>query len=125
MILTGGVLQRGHKVIDERLRNVFIRTADGLKDNEDWSYLFIDEANRLPAEAVERILEYVRKREIPCIMAYDPHILIDRDEKMADAERKIDDFSTLILEFTGNIRINRPVYSFLQSLSIRKRNLPE
>ena len=124
LILTGGVLQRGHKVIDERLRNVFIRTADGLKDNEDWSYLFIDEANRLPAEAVERILEYVRKREIPCIMAYDPHILIDRDEKMADAERKIDDFSTLILEFTGNIRINRPVYSFLQSLFHQKAKSP-
>jgi hypothetical protein len=61
-------------------------------------------------------MEYVGTRGIPCIMAYDPHVLTDADGRLAEAEKRILAYSSLLLEFTGNIRINRPMFSFLQNL---------
>ncbi|MBQ8329449.1 MAG: ATP-binding protein [Lachnospiraceae bacterium] len=120
LLLTGGTLQKGHKVIDERLRNVFIRTADCFAEGEEWDYLFLDEANRIPEAALRRIMDYVESLRIPCIMAYDPHVLTDAHGRLAEAEKRIIQYSTLLLEFTGNIRINRPMFSFLQNLFHRK-----
>ena len=116
LLLTGGNLQKGHKVLDERLKNVFIRTADCFAEGDEWDYLFLDEANRIPEDVMKRIIEYVWKRGIPCIMAYDPHVLTDTYGKLAEAEKRILRYNTLLLEFTGNIRINRPMFSFLQNL---------
>ena len=116
LILTGGIIQEGHRVIDERLRNVFIRSADGFTEVEDWNYLFVDEANRISPDVRDRIMGYIKARGIPCIMAHDPHTLMDKDGKLEEAEKEIEAVSSVLLEFTGNIRINRPVYSFLQRL---------
>lgn len=116
LLITGGTLQKGHKVLDERLKNVFIRTADSFTEGEKWDYLFLDEANRIPEEVFKQIMEYVQKMRIPGIMAYDPHVLTDAYGKLAEAEKRIIHYSTLLLEFTGNIRINRPIFSFLQNL---------
>ena len=116
LLITGGTLQKGHKVLDERLKNVFIRTADSFTEGEKWDYLFLDEANRIPEEVFKQIMEYVQKMRIHGIMAYDPHVLTDAYGKLAEAEKRIIHYSTLLLEFTGNIRINRPIFSFLQNL---------
>ena len=116
LLITGGTLQKGHKVLDERLKNVFIRTADSFTEGEKWDYLFLDEANRISEEVFKQIMEYVQKMRIPGIMAYDPHVLTDAYGKLAEAEKRIIHYSTLLLEFTGNIRINRPIFSFLQNL---------
>ena len=116
LLLTGGNLQKGHIVLDERLKNVFIRTADSFRENEEWDYLFLDEANRISEDGLKRIMEYVGSRGIPCIMAYDPHVLTDARGRLAEVEKRILCYSTLLLEFTGNIRINRPMFSFLQNL---------
>ncbi|MER2026444.1 MAG: hypothetical protein ABS874_04275, partial [Lachnospiraceae bacterium] len=83
---------------------------------EEWDYLFLDEANRISEAAFKRIMEYVQKLRIPSIMAYDPHVLTDTYGRLAEAEKRIIHYSTLLLEFTGNIRINRPIFSFLQNL---------
>ena len=77
LLITGGTLQKGHKVLDERLKNVFIRTADSFTEGEKWDYLFLDEANRISEEVFKQIMEYVQKMRIPGIMAYDPHVLTD------------------------------------------------
>ena len=116
LLLTGGNLQKGHIVLDERLKNVFIRTDDSFRENEEWDYLFLDEANRISEDGLKRIMEYVGSRGIPCIMAYDPHVLTDARGRLAEVEKRILCYSTLLLEFTGNIRINRPMFSFLQNL---------
>ena len=116
LLVTGGTLQKGHKVLDERLKNVFIRTADSFTEAEEWDYLFLDEANRISESAFKRIMEYVQNLRIPSIMAYDPHVLTDTYGRLAEAEKRITNHSTLLLEFTGNIRINRPIFSFLQNL---------
>ena len=69
---------------------------------------------------MDRIVSYVRTRKAPCIMTYDPHLLAGREETMMQAEKRINELSTLSLEFTGNIRINRPVFSFLKALFHQK-----
>ena len=116
LLLTGGNLQKGHKVLDERLKNVFIRNADSFTEEDEWDYLFLDEANRIPESVMKRIMVYAENRGIACIMAYDPHVLTDTYGKLAEAEKRIICYSSLLLEFTGNIRINRPMFSFLQNL---------
>ena len=116
LLLTGGNLQQGHIVLDERLKNVFIRTADSFTERENWDYLFLDEANRISEEVINGIMKYVSICGIPCIMAYDPHVLTDADGRLAEAEKRILAYCSPLLEFTGNIRINRPMFSFLQNL---------
>ena len=96
LILLGGNLQEGHRILDERLKKVWIRSADDFDTDEDWSYILVDEGNRISAGSEEQIAE-IRRR----IGALDP----------------------LTLEFTGNIRINRPIYAFLRALFNRKENV--
>ncbi len=120
LFLHGGKLQSGHKVIDDRLRNVEIFTADSFTGRAECAYLFVDEANRIPADAMDTIIRFVRSQKVPCIMAHDPHVLTGQEEVMVKAEERIRDLCTLSLEFTGNIRINRPVYSFMRELFFQK-----
>ena len=124
LFVHGGKLLKGHRVIDERLRNVDILSADQFEDASDYAYLLIDEANRISPDMMDSILSYVRSRKIPYIMAYDPHLLAGREEAMIEAEERIEDLSGLSLVFTGNIRINRPVYSFLRVLFQKKERPP-
>ena len=123
LLLHGGRLQSGHRIIDERLRNVDLREADCFDDTEDYTCLLADEANRIPADIMDRVVSYVRGHNVPCIMTYDPHLLAGRETTMMQAEERITDLSTQTLEFTGNIRINRPVFSFLKAL-FHQKNLP-
>ena len=116
LILQGGKLQKGHRLIDERLRNVFIRTADSSYGEESWDYVLVDETSRIDGDALDGILAYVRARRTPCVMAYDPHTLVDQTGPEAGESIKIREACGLYLEFTGNIRINRPVYAFMREL---------
>ena len=123
LLLHGGRLQSGHRIINERLHNVDLCEPARFDDSADYTCLLADEANRIPADLMDRVISYVRTRKVPCIMTYDPHILAGRENAMMQAERRIADLSTLTLEFTGNIRINRPVFSFLKAL-FHQKNLP-
>ncbi len=124
LFVHGGKLLKGHRIIDDRLRNVDILSADQFEGNSEYAYLLIDEANRISADVMDSILYYVKSQKIPYIMAYDPHLLTGREEAMIEAEERIEDLSELSLVFTGNIRINRPVYSFLRVLFQKKERSP-
>ena len=116
LLLIAGRMQEGHKVINERLRNVTICPAHEFAGTEECAYLLVDEANRIHDPVMDRIIAYISMKKVPCIMAYDPRQLPDLSEIAAEIDERIEDMSTLRLEFTGNIRINRPVYSFLRTL---------
>lgn len=115
-ILIAGKIQTGHRVINERLRNVEICTAEEFEGTPDYAYLLVDEANRIHEDVMDRIIAHIRKNKTPCIMAYDPQQLLVLEEGVEEAQERIQDLSTLSLAFTGNIRINRPIYSFLRAL---------
>lgn len=116
----GGKLQSGHRIINSRLKNVAVCAADTFDGTQECSYLLIDEANRISQDVMDNVIRYLRSEKVPCVMAYDPHHLIEQEGTMVKAEERIEDLSTLSLEFTGNIRINRPVYSFLRALFHQK-----
>ena len=124
LIVQSGRLQSGHLTINERLLRVLICTADNFRDDEDWDYLMIDEALRIRGSVMDRLIRYAKEKNIPCVMTYDPHFPVDSNEEMSVTKERIDGISGLILEFTGNIRINRPVYSFLRNLMNRKEKAP-
>ncbi len=117
-------LQSGHRMINERLLRVTICTAENFPADEEWDYLMIDEAVRIRGPVMDLIIKYAERKNIPCVMTYDPHFPVDSDEAMSEAKDRIDEISGLTLEFTGNIRINRPVYSFLRNLMNLKERAP-
>ena len=120
LLLHGLRLQHGHKVIDERLHNVEICTAEQMDTGKDCAFLLVDEANRIRKETLDRIFHYASSRKVPCIMAYDPYLLTGSEDAMMMTEEMITDYCPVLLEFTGNIRINRPVISFLRALFYAK-----
>ena len=117
-----GLLREGHLILNERLKNVEIRSGfDDLSEFSlsEYHVLLIDEADRLDRKVLEELLSRAAHLNTPVIMAYDPHHLLNEpwirnpEDHTEDLIRKM---STLTMEFTGNIRINRPVYNFLCTL---------
>lgn len=116
ILLIAGKMQAGHKIINERLRNVRICPAEEFDPRQECAYLLVDEANRVAETVMDRIIHAMTVHKTPCLMAYDPQQLLVPEEEMAKRQERIEDLSTLLLEFTGNIRVNRPIYSFLRAL---------
>ena len=122
LFLHTGLLRKGHFTIDERLKNVDIRAADeivGSPDLSEYSGLIIDEAAYLAPNKIRIFAEESKNAGIPLIVAYDPQQLLNElsdDAAGSGTTDYIRNSCTLFLAFTGNIRINRPVYSFLRTL---------
>lgn len=122
LFLHAGQLRKGHFILDRRLKNVDIRAAEELEESPDlseYSGLIIDEAAYLSPEKMRIFVNETKKARIPLIAAYDPlQLLNERTGDAAGSETAdlIQKSCTLFLAFTGNIRINRPVYSFLRTL---------
>ena len=126
LFLHGGELKEGHRLIDRRLHKVRIlsgtdpRVMAGLSgrtmDLSGYRVILVDEANRFSADVLRGLLEKAAFFRIPCIFSYDPHSLLGPIPPMQEAETIIGESETLRLELSGNIRINRPVFSFLRTL---------
>ena len=123
LLLHSGPLRRGHEIIDARLKNVDILSADRTDSDlslPGYRFLIVDEADHLASSTLEALLRQAKDEKIPVILAYDPHSLLSDLqpflENVPDISDKIRQSCTLTLAFTGNIRINRPVYSFLRTV---------
>ena len=122
LIVHAGLLRMGHEVIHGRLKNVDIISALSLPRGgmlSGYRCLMIDEADHLEKPVLKRLLREAAAQAVPSVLTYDPRHLLDEaglDEECSASADYISRNSTLSLTFTGNIRINRPVYSFLRSL---------
>lgn len=119
LLLHSGTLRRGHLLIDERLKNVDIRSGAGTLNSSflqlpGYDYLLIDEADHLGSEVLSSLLAQASLLHIPIILAYDSYQLLEN--QWEHTAKLITRSASLSLAFTGNIRINRPVYSFLRTL---------
>ena len=135
LFLHGGPLREGHREIDRRLHKVSIQSgtdrtlslpqdSGALAALRDYSFLLVDEANRLPSEIIVRLTEAAASLRIPAVFSYDPHTILGAIPRMEDAEAVIAAHETMQLELSGNIRINRPIYSFLRALFYQKDAAP-
>ncbi len=127
LLIHSGALRAGHRVIDRQLKRVDIISGDAAAaiSLAPYAALLIDEANLLPADQLTQLLQCARKRRLPVILTYDPHRMLESHPGMSaddsrapeeNADDVIERAASLHLEFTGNIRINRPVSSFLRVL---------
>ena len=116
LFLYGGKLSEGHRVIDERLKHVDIFSAAEEGISGDYAFALFDEANRAEPDALVRILDYLASGNIPCILACDPNILVKKNREGKGTTELIREAGTRSLEFTGNIRVNRPAYLFLRAM---------
>ena len=143
LLVHSGPLRLGHMKIDRRLKNVDIRSADdlaqktvkpentalpagsvtgkpaGLTVLSGCSYLLVYEADHIDEGHLRRLLSEAADHFIPVILAYDPHRMLGEilpSAAFSETIQLIESLCTLSLAFTGNIRINRPVYSFLRTL---------
>lgn len=127
LFLHGGPLRNGHRLIDSRLKNVAVLSGtDPVSDPlpGDFSCLLIDEANRLPGALLSSLLDSASEAGTPCVLAYDRHSLLGSLSPLQETETVLESRKTLSLEFSGNIRINRPVFSFLRAL-FHQKDRPE
>ena len=126
LFLHGGPLREGHRVIDRRLHKVSILSGtegDGrLPDHviREYACILVDEANRFTCGSLRNLIEQAVSLGIPCIFSYDPHSILGQVPAMEAAEALIAERETLRLELSGNIRINRPIFSFLRTLFHQK-----
>lgn len=129
LFLHGGPLRDGHRLIDKRLHKVKIQSGTdprvisaicGEYDLSAYSVILVDEANRFSSEVLEGLFEKSRASGIPCVFSFDPHSILGPIPPMQEAEMIIGARETLRLELSGNIRINRPVFSFLRTLFHQK-----
>ena len=126
MLIHSGPLRKGHYEIGRQMKN--IRILSGKREFPDdcireCDCLMIDEADRLDKDVFDRLVSIARRGHIPVILTYDPHQLLLAEGKditcrevTSEAAERIASSSSMTLAFTGNIRINRPVYSFLRTL---------
>ena len=101
---------------------MWIRRAEEDYSDQEWSCILVDEANRMSAESLERLLDYAESEGTPCILAFDPRRVKEPEDKDNEIRRRIREYKPLVLSFTGNIRINRPIYAFLRGLFNKKEN---
>ena len=127
LFIHSGPLRRGHIELSMQLPGVSIVSGTRACGKlEGYICILADEADHLETEVLDRLLKEAGDGHIPVILAYDPHRLLHHgesetaDEGTSQTVRLIETLSSLKLAFTGNIRINRPVYSFLRSLLNRK-----
>ena len=128
LFVHGGPLREGHRIIDSRLHKVHIFSGTessaediGRKhDFTEYACILVDEANRFDSARLEALVKKAIEYEIPCIISYDPHSILGAIPLMEDTEAMISRYETLRLELSGNIRINRPIFSFLRTLFHRK-----
>ena len=126
LFVHAGPLREGHLVLDRRLRKVTICSGEEPLPGamvKTYSYLLIDEATHLKPSVLDMLLGSAAAGKTPVILAYDPHQLFC-EEGLTDyvtyTEERVAASATLCLTFSGNIRINRPMYSFLRRLFHRK-----
>ena len=129
LFIHSGPLRRGHIEINEELDQVDLISGDRFRTMchfEKYHCLIVDEADHLDLKTLRKLLAAAGTHRIPVILAFDPHRLLaetaetddvpaGRDD-LAEVRNLIIESSSLALSFTGNIRINRPVYSFLRTL---------
>ena len=122
LFVHAGPLRNGHLVIDRRLKKVSVISGERpcpASVIREYAFLIIDEASHLPPETARHLLSEASAADIPVILAYDPHELFyeqTRSGRINAFENWISSICTLSLSFSGNIRINRPVCSFLKTL---------
>ena len=124
LFVHSGPLRQGHLVIDQRLKNVDIIGSGQIPDADlsGYDYLLIDEADHLEDGTAECLLKTAGRMGIPVILSYDPHeLLSEASEEMEEGTGNapgdhLAQLCQLHLSFSGNIRINRPVLSFLRRL---------
>ena len=123
LFLHGGPLRQGHHAINSRLRNVTILSGTNPEpalQPDAFSCVLVDEANRLSPAFLSALLDSAREAGTPCVLAYDRHSLLGTISPMQESEAVLESRRTQSLEFSGNIRINRPVFSFLRALFHQK-----
>ena len=124
LFVHSGPLRQGHLVIDQRLKNVDIIGSGQIPDADlsGYDYLLIDEADHLEDGTAECLLKMAGRMRIPVILSYDPHELLSdapEETEKGTGNARGDHLALLCqlhLSFSGNIRINRPVLSFLRRL---------
>ena len=123
LLVHSGPLRQGHHIINENLADVDIVSVLSADDFTSllsgYSFLLIDEADHLQRHALKSCLQQTKEQGIPVVLAYDTHELLREvfpQVQMSESLEYLKESGTLRLAFTGHIRINRPVYSFLRTL---------
>ncbi|MCR5100130.1 MAG: DUF2075 domain-containing protein [Butyrivibrio sp.] len=127
-IIHSGLLNEGHRLLNEKLNNISIIEAKDL--SEEWigsiDMLCVDETQRLYSTNLDKILDAYKKGNIEsCIFSYDYNQVLskpDLERNIPEKLRELDGYKEIKL--TDKIRTSEELYSFIRNLS-RLKDKPE
>lgn len=118
-IVHSGMLCEGHALLNVLLDNIDIIDGQSVlaADLEAYDFLFVDEAQRMPAEVLANIVEITKRFGIFCVFSYDYFQTLSKTEQRRNIPGKLkqlDGFREYKL--SGRIRSNEEMSSFIRIL---------
>ncbi len=124
-----GPLCDGHRILDERWKNVEIYSMLNLTEQmeagvTDLSFLhdcdiaMIDEANHITPWFCEKLEASIAQNAKPsaCFYSYNPDQALRMSQDMRLLDERIREIESLHCELSGNLRVNRSIASFIREL---------
>lgn len=128
LVIHGGILSQGHKILQERLENLSIISA------KDWDkakikkfdIIILDESHRIYDTTIKSVLDYSDNNNSKIIFAYDEKQKLSNSEINSDTLKIIAEISSSNeYKLTNRIRTNKEISLFITCLFDLSKYRPE
>lgn len=118
-IVHSGLLSDGHALLNVLLDNIDIVAECEIlhEDLKNYSFLFVDEAQRMSAEKLADIVAITERHRIPCVFSYDYFQTLSKTEQRRNIPGKLKQLTGFQeRKLSGRIRSNEEMSSFIRAL---------
>lgn len=128
-IIHCGFLSPGHEYLNQQLKEIDIKpirdiAADAMSHLDSYSFILVDEAQRIYKEQYDSIVNYVKDKNIKCIFSYDSRQTLSAEEQNRNIAAEIGVLcGKETYRLSDKIRTNKELAAFIKALlDLRKRN---
>lgn len=128
-IIHCGILSPGHRYLDKQLTEVSIKpirdiSPDDLSVFDSFSFILVDEVQRIYKNQFDSIADYVKKKNIKCIFSYDSQQTLSANERDRDIPTEIGKLcGKKLYKLSSKIRTNKELSTFIKAfLDLKKRD---
>lgn len=114
-----GILSQGHTYLNTKLPNiniVSIRDINVCTVFSHYTYILIDEAQRIYHSQFNIITSQVKKNNLKCIFSYDSQQILSASEESRNVSLQIFSLSKATYKLSEKIRTNKELSSFILSM---------
>ncbi len=119
LIIHGGILSYGHKLLSEKLENIVIIPAKlwNVTKTDKYNLIILDESHRIYSSTIDDIRNYVIERNVHAIFSYDERQRLSNFEFNSQTVEKIKEMcESHDYRLTNKIRTNKELALFITCL---------